>query len=330
MKGKYLYGIIKRDTSRYPSGCREDDNPDLSLNGLTAVAYQSLAAVVEEKEIKDYRELPKEETIKELISHQQTIEKIMEYFTVLPVKFGTILKDEEEVKAVLEKGYFFLRNTLRRVEGKIELDLVCFWNEAKAAQMACQESSKVRGWQEKITTKENVTSEDKIALGKLVADYLAERREKLGDRILKTLKKEAVESCRHALADVNMLFNQAFLVEKEHEGAFSHTLNTLDSTLADLINFRLVGPLPPYSFATVVMDVLDKEKVGEAQNILEVDGEARGEEIKKAYAKLAFTAHPDHGGNPIEFERATKSYKLLKEFAKQGQVGVRLYQWEEH
>ncbi len=319
MKGKYLYGVIK-----------QDKNHGLNFDGLTTVDYQSLTAVVAEKEVKDYHKLPKEETVRELVGHQQMIEKIMSETSILPVKFGTFLKDGEEVTSVLEKGYFFLCNALRKIEDKIELDLVCFWNEAKAAQMAYQESKKVRNLQGKITKKGEITSEDKIALGKLVADYLSEKREKLRDQILKTLKKETVESCSHVLADVNMLLNQAFLVKKERQIAFDYALNQLDSKFAGLLNFRLVGPLPSYSFTTVVVDVLDKKEVEEAKKVLKVDGKVSRGEIKKAYNKLASTLHPDHGGNPIEFELITKSYKLLKEFAERGQIGIHLYLWEEH
>ena len=271
MKGKYLYGVIKRDTSRYP----------LNLDSLTTVTYQNLAAVVEEKEVKDYLHLPKEETIKELISHQQIIEKIMEYSPILPVKFGTVLKDDQEVRSVLEKG-LFLKNILREMEGRIELDLVCFWNEAKAAQMAYQKSSRVRSL---------ATSEDKITLGKLIADYLAGKREKLSNQILKTLKKEAVASCSHALADVNMLLNQAFLVEKEQEEAFNHTLNQLDSKFADLLNFRLVGPLPPYSFATLVVDSLDEKEVAKARESFKLNGQLSMKKLKQTkYVELHLMA----------------------------------------
>lgn len=319
MKGKYLYGIIKKE-----------DNQSLSFDGLTTVFYQSLAAVVAEKEVKDYHKLPKKETVKELISHQQIIEKIMERAPILPVKFGTILKGEEEVASVLEKGCFFLRNALRKIEDKIELDLVCFWNGAKAAQVAFQESKKVKNFYKKIASRgKGEGIEDKIALGKLVIDYLASKKEEISLQILKTIKKETVESCSHALADVNMLFNQAFLVEKAREEAFNHAINRLDRTFADLLNFRLIGPLPPYSFATVVIDVLDKESVKKAKKILKVDGKASGEEIKNAYNKLAFTLHPDHGGNPIEFELVRASYKILRNFIENGLVAISLYKWEE-
>ena len=325
MKGKYLYGIIKNP-----------DNPNFSFDGLTTVAYRGLAAVVAEKEVKDYHKLPKEETVKALISHQQIIEKIMEQFTILPVKFGTILEDEEEVTSVLEKGYFFLHDTLRRIENKIELDLVCFWNEVKAAQMAYQESRQVKSLQEKATKKGEVTFEDKMALGKLVADYLASKREKMRSQILKTLQKEAVESCRHALADVNMLLNQAFLVEKNKQGAFNRALNKLDGRFADLLNFRLIGPLPPYSFATLVVESLDEEEVAKARETLKLNGQLSllsGQlslkELKQTYNRLAMKLHPDRGGNPLEFERVTTAYKLLKNFIQNGLVAVSLYKWEE-
>ena len=316
MTGKYLYGIIKRYTS-------------LNLDGLTTVAHQSLAAVVAEKEVKDYHRLPKAETVKELISHQQIIEKIMEQSPILPVKFGTILKNEQEVTSVLDKDYLFLYNTLQKLEDKIELDLVCFWNELKAAQMAFQESKRIQNMQKKISKKGEVPLEDKIVLGKLVTVYLASKKEKISSKILKTLKKETVENCGHALADVNMLLNQAFLVEKDKQEAFNNALDRLDSKFADLVNFRLVGPLPPYSFATLIIDSLDEKEVAKARGTLGLNGQLSLKKLKQTYNKLAMKLHPDKGGTPLEFEPMTTAYKLLKNFIQNGLVAVSVYKWEE-
>lgn len=314
MKGKYIYGII---------------NSKERNSGDSLIAYRDLAAIIREAEFRDYETLPREEVIEELISHQQMIEKIMEQFTVLPVKFGTILKDEEEVRTVLAKGYSFLRDTLLKMEDKIELDLVCLWNEQKAAQTAYQESKRVQSLQEELAKKGNAAYEDKIALGKEIAKFLSKKREKLSSQILGVLKKVASGSCSHTLADVNMLLNQAFLVERENEGRFNHSLNQLDSKFADLINFRLVGPLPPYSFATVVVDTLDKEEIEQARKLLNLGGKIDKNNVKKVYNKLAFESHPDKGGDPLEFERVTKSYKCLRKFTEQGLVGVYLHRWEE-
>lgn len=321
MKGTYLYGIIK--TPRMVGRLR----PRLLRSGkISTVDYRELSAVVAETEVKDYRQLPKEETIKELVSHQQMIEKIMSESPILPVKFGTILEDEEKVACALEKGYFFLRNALRKIEDKIELDLVCFWNEQKAAQMAFQESKKVKNFYKKIT---GDGVEEKIALGKLVADYLASKKEKISLQILKALEKETVERCTHALADVNMLVNQAFLVEKKKQKAFNHALNQLDSRFAHLLNFRLVGPLPPYSFTTLVIESLDEREVEKARKTFKLNGELSMEKLKQTYDALAMKLHPDKGGNPLEFELATSAYTLLKNFIENGLITMSLYKWEE-
>lgn len=320
MLGKYIYGITKNS----------DKNQILKQDGLATVDYQDLSAVIADVERKDYLSLAKEEVVKILINHQQMIERIMKNLgTILPVKFGTMLKDEKEVNSVLEKGNSFLAGTLEMMKDKIEVDLVCFWNEEKAAQMAYQENKRIQKMQANLSKKGNVALEDKIALGKEIAKYLTSKREEISNHILEVLKKEAVKSCNHALVDVNMLLNQAFLVEKRNEEVFNRALNRLNSIFADVVNFRLVSPLPPYSFATVVVDVLEEEEVEKAKEILNLDGQISKENVKKVYDKLAFKLHPDHGGNPVEFEQVTKGYKTLRKFAEQGLVGVNLYQWEE-
>lgn len=326
MKGKYLYAITKK----------QDLNPALNKDGLSTVDFDSLSCVITDAEFKDYQSLAKKEVIKELTSHQQVIERIMNQFPVLPVKFGTILKNDKEVKSVLEKGYFFLQDTLNKMQDKIELDLVCFWNEEKAGKLAFKEDKRVQKMQQDLTRKGKTTLEDKIALGKAVANYLAVKKTEVSSEILRVLKKGVVESCSHVLAEVNILLNQAFLVKRQNEERFNHTLNKLDSQFSQLVNFRLVGPLPPYSFATVVIDALDKEEVEKAKKLLNLNGsttlttggELNKEKIKKAYDKLIFKLHPDHGGDPIKFERVTRSYKLLRKYAEQGLIAVYLYQWE--
>ena len=127
-----------------------------------------------------------------------------------------------------------------------------------------------------------------------------------------------------------MLLNQAFLLERTNEEAFNHTLNQLDSKFADLLNFRLVGPLPPYSFATLLIASLNEEDVRKARETLKLNGQISPERLKQTYDKLAMKLHPDKGGSPLEFELVTAAYKTVKNFIENGLVAVSLYKWEEH
>lgn len=330
MKGKYLYGIIKKpkDTASNAAGA--------SVVGVypersERVDFDNLSALITDAEFEDYSLLAKEEVVRKLTSHQLQMEKIMLNFgTILPVKFGTILKNEEEVKSVLKKGYFFLSDTLQKMENKIELDLVCFWNEIKAAQLAYQENKTIRDCYKKMAlANESGSDASKIILGKLVAQYLASKKKKISNQVLKVLKKYTLESQPHVLADINMIFNHSLLIEKENEEKLYQALNSLDKKFNSLTNFRLIGPLPPYSFATLVVESLDEEKVESAKKVLQLHGDLSQEKIKHSYNKLISWFHPDKGGDPLSFQFVTKNYQLLKKYFEQGLIGVSLYKWEE-
>lgn len=317
MLGKYIYTVVRT-------------NPRQKLRGLSTVNFNGLAAVISAAEYKDYNSLPKTEVVKELLRHQQIVEQIMRISeTVLPVKFGTIVKDKKEVVAVLEKGYQLLRDGLREMEDLIELDLVCTWNEQKAARLAYKESKKVQKKQKKLAQKGDATLAEKIAVGKAVADFLITKKGKVGKDILKLLGREAVKDCQHVLGDVNMLLNQAFLIQKKNKNKFHQLLERLDRKFAGLVNFRLVGPLPPYSFATVVVDALDNAEVEKAKSQLGlINGEISKKIVKHTYNQLAKKIHPDHQGDSSKFEQITKSYKILRKYTEQGLIGVQLYKWQ--
>jgi hypothetical protein len=59
----------------------------------------------------------------------------------------------------------------------------------------------------------------------------------------------AVASHAEAPSGEQGAFNLAFLVERDRVPEFSTAVAALDGEVADRIELRYVGPLPPYSFA---------------------------------------------------------------------------------
>ncbi len=57
--------------------------------------------------------------------------------------------------------------------------------------------------------------------------------------------------------------------------------------------------------------IYDSEVFIDLYSILDVDIEAKSEEIKACYLKLVKVHHPDHGGNPEMFQQITKAYEIL-------------------
>jgi curved DNA-binding protein CbpA len=57
--------------------------------------------------------------------------------------------------------------------------------------------------------------------------------------------------------------------------------------------------------------IYDSETFIDLYNILNLDSEAKFDEIKSAYIKLAKIHHPDHDGNSELFQEITKAYEIL-------------------
>jgi hypothetical protein len=116
-----------------------------------------------------------------------------------------------------------------------------------------------------------------------------------------------------------MVTNVALLVDQEGRGALDRRLEVLDEEFAGRLHFRCVGPLPPYSFATVEVQVPFFEAVDEARRRLGLGETAPPGEIKRAYHRLAGRLHPDHNPKDPEAEahmaELTQAYQLLTAYA---------------
>ena len=55
-------------------------------------------------------------------------EKVMEHFTVLPIKFGTLMPDRADVVHVLRQGYSLFSQTLTALKGRVEVEVVSTWD----------------------------------------------------------------------------------------------------------------------------------------------------------------------------------------------------------
>ncbi len=57
--------------------------------------------------------------------------------------------------------------------------------------------------------------------------------------------------------------------------------------------------------------IYDSDVFIDLYTLLNVDMEAKSEEIRNGYLKLVKEHHPDHGGNPEMFQQITKAYEIL-------------------
>jgi hypothetical protein len=325
--GIYLYGVVRaggpRDFGRIGIG-----------EGATLVQtieFRELAAVCSQSPLLVYETLAREKTVRDLVVHQLVIERVMGSCTVLPVKFGTMGASEEEVTSFLQQGYELLCEQLTRMQDQIELDIVASWDLSRVLPEVYRKNRQLQEKQREVAGRgEGVRIEEKVALGRLVSQALQEQKETYRQQILRTLVQAGVQTCLHGVASDEMILNAAFLLEKKQEQQFHELVRGLDQGLQDAINFRVVGPLPPYSFATLLFERLNPATLEEARKLFGGPGQISRRQVRDTYHRLVQKYHPDTGGEADiqQFHRIQAAYRTLNHFLEGGCLHVSVYQWE--
>ncbi|WP_240359017.1 GvpL/GvpF family gas vesicle protein [Pyxidicoccus trucidator] len=228
---QYLYGVV-----------RAAGNLDFGLIGLgappadvRAVREGDLAALVSTSPA-----LVVDPTRSHLLVHQRVTEAILHEHTLLPVAFGTVLRSEAQVRALLRTAHGSLSSALAALEGKVELGLkVIYHREHLARRLELEDAQLSRHDGEPEADHER-------RLGAAVEVRAAQDMASL----LEGLRPLAQASRTSPPVGDRMLLNAAFLVERQAVPAFEAKVKSL-AARSDIYSFRFTGPWAPYSFVDV-------------------------------------------------------------------------------
>ena len=94
-------------------------------------------------------------------------------------------------------------------------------------------------------------------------------------------------------------------------------LYLLDERFAGALNFRCVGPLPPYSFCTAEVEKIDPQMLDAARSVLELPSAPSFQEVKQAHRRLVQQFHPDRDRTETAANRLKEvgaAFKLLERY----------------
>jgi len=309
-----VYAVINHHQGNGDELAGTDATAQVSL-----VRYGDLAAVVGPARFQDLSSLDQEELVRSVFAHQSVIERTMQHHTVLPVKFGTMAADAEEVERILCHGQERLTHTLAMMEGKVELEVTAVWDKKEVLKDIARQADIV-AFRESIGIRPS--ERDKVRLGQMVESCLRKRGEEIASEIVDRLAETAEDVCLHEIPDVSVVVNVAFLVSRERLEAFDRALDEADGRYGGRLTFKVVGPLPPYSFGTVVVKKAALAELDSARERLGIGRTDAPTLIKEAYWSLCARQHPDKNrgkaGAEEKFAELTRAYELLTEFHQAG------------
>ncbi|MFD5428579.1 GvpL/GvpF family gas vesicle protein [Streptomyces sp. NPDC127084] len=233
----YIYSIVDKQHPLRLDGLSGVGEGGTRLRTVTAGA---LCAVVSDA-AEDLR--PKR---RDLGAHQEVQQSLMADGTVLPLRFGLLAADDEAVRLVLEEHADEYLDRIQALDGCVEYHLKAAQDEGALLRQILDENDAARRLNEEIRGGQ-AGPDASVALGELVAHEVQARQESLATGVVEALRPFARlhESSQPTGSD---FLSVSFLVHHDQDEAFLTTELSVAGQLGDDFDFRLSGPLPPYSF----------------------------------------------------------------------------------
>ncbi|MET9888963.1 GvpL/GvpF family gas vesicle protein [Streptomyces sp. NPDC006465] len=234
----YIYSITFKD---HPLRLDGLDGVGANPSPLRTVTAGPLCAVVSDapEELRPKR--------RDIGAHQEVQQRLMADGTVLPLRFGYTAPDDEAIRFALEERADDYADRLRQLEGCAEYHLKASQDEDMVLREILSESEIARQLNDGI--RDGTADPDApLRLGELVAQEVRARQEALASGVIEALRPFAREIDSGEPAGTDFL-SVSFLVNEEQDELFLATELSLAHQMGEGFDFRLNGPLPPYSFS---------------------------------------------------------------------------------
>jgi len=232
----YIYGII--DCSDQMA----ESIYGLGGTGVYNIPYCDIGAIVSEvnQRVQDVTE-------DAVLEHEAVVERLVDKYTVLPVRFLTIVDGRIDVLSLMRRYYRDFKDNLERLRNKREFGIKVIWPADKIKENITNAFEK---------TKQSMSASDDSPKSRFIKEkyekYKIDKEfDEKASRFINAmdlfLSKFAAEKKLEKLKTDNLLMDAVYLVEKAKESGFREAFEHIKSAHPGL-KYLLSGPWPPYNF----------------------------------------------------------------------------------
>lgn len=279
-ENRYVYGIVQSEDS-------------LPQGNFELISLGDLHAITRIEKEQSLNQLSKQKLGRYLLHHQQVIEGIMAQFPIIPMKLGTYLADEAAVNQLLTQVQAHHRSWFELADGFVEMNFIAAWQKMDGVLAEVSESPEVLNYKNELNAKGSISFKERLKLGQIVQQQVLKHGQALNQTLSHRLLPFHQGIQNHALAKDEIVLNSAFLVPKSQLEAFNNEIEDIDEVWGEQMNFRLVGPLPLYSFYCLQIESLDKADIQDAMESLGIETVVDQAQIKQGFRNQVQQIHPD-------------------------------------
>jgi gas vesicle protein GvpL/GvpF len=235
----WVYGVVPVDAELEQLDGR-DDLPEVWL-----VESGELAAIVSDAPEDD----PKE-TRNRALAHARVLETAVRDAPVVPMRFGIMSPSDDDVASgILRDRHDQLAELLAQLEGRVEMVLKVTYHENRLLQEILDNEPEVAELHEATRQgSEEATYDQRVRLGELISNAIEQRRERDSANLLDELREVVLGAQSEPPEKEMMVLNAPLLVERDRIEEVEAAVEELAEERADVMHFRLLGPMPAYHF----------------------------------------------------------------------------------
>ncbi len=246
--------------------CRPLDAPlAADLTGVGGVpprqlAHEGLVALVGPVPERDFAEEPLRRHLEDLDwlsetarAHQRVIAALTSVTCPLPLRLGTVFRDDSGVRAMLTEGGDRFRRVLERIDGRVEWGVKVHLESAEPAQEGAARTpapDKPRSGRDYLRQRRNrqTAQEEGWQRAEAFARNLHEKLSRRAD----DARLHAPQNSSLSQAPGRNILNAAYLVPRAHSEEFVELVDGTKDDQGDSSDLRveLTGPWAAYSFTT--------------------------------------------------------------------------------
>ena len=249
----YIYGIINNINANFSKiyGFGHEQ--------LVKISYSDIAAIVSRIDT-EFPKMSANQSFHDLnafstyaFTHEKSIELVMEKTTILPMKFGVVYNNEEDIDNLLREKYTYFKENLVKLDSKVEIGIKIYYNDAEIKEKLLKEDIEIKTLLEESAHQSKgraYFTQQKIE--QTLKNKIYDARTKNVKEILDflTLISLAIKNndlINRTLIEKDMLLNVVILIKKLEEETIRKKLAELQ-TMYSVFEFTVAGPFPPYNF----------------------------------------------------------------------------------
>ncbi len=248
---KLIYSIIK--------GTENPAQLISVLNGLRGISGAKLEVVSCERIAAVVCSVQKNAVVTDrsgTLEYAGLVDNLSKEFTLLPVRFGSVMESNDEIRKMLQKNYKEIEKNLLKVEGRVEFGLKVFCDPEKLqARFNAKGEAEIKTVDNTVKGQNNSVFKDYVNK-KLIEYRIEESLLSYVNSVIQEITEccaglEAISKYKKMPSPTNII-DALFLIDKEMTDQLIRLVKDLQTRYPDL-NFILTGPWPPYNFVDITI-----------------------------------------------------------------------------